>query len=133
MTERERLEEILLKMPIYEFVRYDEASSDTVYDIKKLADYLLNNGVIVPPCKVGDTIYVIPSRANWRINNMYESMKPLNRIYEQTVDEIHIYQSGYTVSSCEGIQHQPSVLFGETWFLTREEAEKALKEREENA
>ena len=59
MTERARLEEKLLKMPICEFVRYDEASSDTVYDIKKFADYLLNNCVIVPPCKEGDIIYKI--------------------------------------------------------------------------
>ena len=100
----------------------------------KTADYLLRflaSELNLPPCKIGDKIYVIPSSSHWRINNMYESMKPLNRIYEQTVDEIHIYRSGYSVSSCEGVQHQPSVLFGETWFLTREEAEKALKGREE--
>lgn len=24
-----------------------------------LADYLLKNGVIVPPCKVGDTVYIL--------------------------------------------------------------------------
>ena len=27
--------------------------------VEKLADYLLVNGVIVPPCKVGDTVYYI--------------------------------------------------------------------------
>lgn len=27
--------------------------------VEKLADYLLENGVIVPPCKVGDTVYYI--------------------------------------------------------------------------
>lgn len=32
-----------------------------MYDstIEHIADYLLENGVIVPPCKVGDTVYVI--------------------------------------------------------------------------
>lgn len=124
MTERERLIELVKGVDIMRKMRQS---------ISECADYLLKNGVIIPPCEIGDTIYVIPSRTNWRINNMYESMKPLNRIYEQTVDGIHIYQSGYTVSSCEGAQHQPSVLFGETWFLSRGEAAKALKEREENA
>ena len=28
-------------------------------DLGFIADYLLNNGVIVPPCKVGDTVYVV--------------------------------------------------------------------------
>lgn len=114
MTERERLIELLNEIRCF----------NSVYDA---ADYLLQNGVIVPPCKIGDKIYVIPSKANWRINNMYESMKKANRIYEQTVKEIHIYQSGYTVSACEGAQHQPGALYGETWFLTRGEAEKALE------
>ena len=126
MTERERLIKIVNAF-------MENATDELLYggDFDwKFADYLLDNGVTVPPCKVGDTIYVIPSRANWRINNMYESTKALNRIYEQKVEEIHIYQSGYTVSSCRGVQHQSRDLFGETWFLTREEAEKALKERE---
>lgn len=29
------------------------------YDLEFIADYLLDNGVIVLPCKVGDTIYWI--------------------------------------------------------------------------
>lgn len=32
--------------------------SDSVYEFDFLADYLLENGVIVPPCKVGDMVYV---------------------------------------------------------------------------
>ena len=118
MTDRERLVEIL-------------QDAEDCLDFETMADFLIDNGVTVLPCKVGDKIYVIPSKANWRINNMYESMKENNRIYEQTVEEVHIYQSDYTVGSCGDLQHQPSTLFGETWFLTREEAEKALEEREE--
>lgn len=29
------------------------------YGIENLADYLLENGVIVPPCKVGQNIYIV--------------------------------------------------------------------------
>lgn len=46
MTERERLIELLRQSGI------------TWYP-SKVADYLLENGVIVPPCKVGDTVYYI--------------------------------------------------------------------------
>ena len=81
-------------------------------------------------CKIGDTIYVIPSKVNYCINKRYECLKANNRVYEQKVEEIHIYQSGYTVSSCEGLQQHSGELFGETWFLSKEEAIKALKEYE---
>ena len=34
------------------------------YGIENLADYLLENGVIVPPCKVGARIYAVISRTS---------------------------------------------------------------------
>ena len=46
MTERERLIELLRQSGI------------TWYP-SKVADYLLENGIIVPPCKVGDMVYEI--------------------------------------------------------------------------
>ena len=94
---------------------------------KKVIREDIENGVIVPPCKVGDKIYVIPSKTNYRLN-IANGHTENNRIYEQIVDAIHIYLTGYTMSCCEGLQHQPSALYGETWFLTKEEAEKALEE-----
>ena len=78
----------------------------------KLADYLLANGVIVLPCKVGDTIYQIDGV----------------RIYASTIYEI-------TYTENKVIFVTGNVVFDErainnSIFLTREEAEKALKERE---
>jgi hypothetical protein len=29
-----------------------------------IADYLIDNGVVVPPCKVGQTVYVVDKRLN---------------------------------------------------------------------
>ena len=46
MTERERLIELLKNVPRNTRAFYDQ-----------FADYLLANGVVVPPCKVGDTVY----------------------------------------------------------------------------
>ena len=47
MTERDRLYDIIKNMPPE--VRTEE----------EVTDYLLDNGVIVPPCKLGDSIYEV--------------------------------------------------------------------------
>ena len=47
---RDRLIE-LLSVPIYPREGADPA--------EVVADYLLDNGIIVPPCKVGDTVYQV--------------------------------------------------------------------------
>lgn len=82
--------------------------------VKELADYLIANGVIVPPCKVGDTIYQTDGV----------------RIYTSTIHEIT-----YTLSKVIFVTE--NTVFDEqainnSIFLTREEAEKALKEIESN-
>ena len=64
MTERERLIELLNNKIDYG-VKVIESQMDdrnNFHDIKTndlVADYLLANGVIIPPCKVGDTVYEI--------------------------------------------------------------------------
>lgn len=90
MNERERLVELLLEF------------GATWYP-PKLADYLLENGVVVLPCKVGDTVY---QRDN------------AGQIYESTVKNI-IYDT-------DGIAFDERAV-GKTIFLTKEEAEQALK------
>lgn len=88
-----------------------------------LADYLLENGVIVPPCKVGDIVYQVTG----------------NFISEFRVRCIEIGVSSGQHSLIilhtellSGIATTGEVLwandFGKTVFLTRKEAEKALKE-----
>ena len=87
------------------------------------ADHLLANGVIVPPCKVGDTVYVIFSQFR-------------NEIAKCRIDEFCIQEDGkWAVADI----HYPNFVakrnaaipfwwFGRFAFLTREEAERALKE-----
>lgn len=76
--------------------------------IGAIADHLLANGVIVPPCKVGDIVYRICKqkypvdayRMRWE-----EDWVVLSRLFDLSmISEI-----------------------GKTVFLTREEAEQALK------
>ena len=78
------------------------------------------------PCKIGDTIYVIPSRANYGINSVNRH-KENNRVYEQIVDHITFYKSGYMLSTCEGHACVIEESYKETWFLSKEEAETALR------
>ena len=42
----------------------DGRSLDTHCDVASVADHLLANGVIVPPCKVGDTVYAVTLNTN---------------------------------------------------------------------
>lgn len=69
----------------------------------RLADYLLEHGVIVLPCKAGDTLYC-------------ESAIKGHITYLKAPDLEWIFEN--------------REIFGKEIFLTREEAEQALKERE---
>ena len=97
MTNRERLVGLMI-----EAKRTDpETGSFTDY----LADYLLKHGVIVLPCKAGDTLYC-------------ESAIKGHITYLKAPDLEWIFEN--------------REIFGKEIFLTREEAERALKERENN-
>ena len=101
MSERERLIELLLESePIK-----DRDLDDDWYDgeISDIADYLLENGVIVPLVKVGDTVYQTDTAG---------------RIYASTVKNI-IYDTSSIAFDERAI--------GTTVFLTKKQAEKALK------
>lgn len=90
--------------------------------VKILADYLIENGAIIPPCKVGDTVYDISEFVN---GCSYPE------IYEYKCDYITIFKDkdGETVFEIDAINFHFND-FGKTVFLTREDAEKALGERE---
>lgn len=93
----------------------------------RIADYLLENCVIVPPCKVGDKVWLIKS-INWQhtefeIKDGKVSMiqQKANKSWKFRITENHSVQD-FTVDK-----------LGKTVFLTREKAEKALKGSENNA
>lgn len=89
---------------------------------EQLAEYLIENGAIIPPCKVGDTLYDISEFVN---GCSYPE------IYEYTCEYITIFKDkdGETVFEIDAINFHFND-FGKTVFLTREDAEKALRERE---
>lgn len=83
------------------------------------ADYLLENGVIVPPCKVGDICYPLP-----------RSGKP---IVGRRISRITFSNNNTIIGYYENDgQYRPPLrtrIFCEDVFLTREEAENELAER----
>ena len=136
MTDRERL--IELKTQFVENFNCGnckpEESKCKKCLTEKEADYLLENGVIVPPCKVGDTVF---------------ELKASGKIVKGIVQSIHQNlvgneQGRWIVTSwfddyyantkeagfeCGTHLYSPFEDFGKTVFLTKEEAEKALAER----
>ena len=100
MTDREQLTALLMAGA------GDCLGKGGALNCSRLADYLLEHGVIVLPCKVGDTVYSI----EMRIVDKWVKYKVCEIPFSLT-----LWENGW-----------------EDIFLTREEAEKALKERENN-
>ncbi len=88
-----------------------------------VADRILANGVIAPPYKVGDTVYYI--------NIYFHIMLYRDRVYEAVVSRIVVTKYGVShvirIHGGHAVNEIPNVEFGKTVFLTREEAEQALK------
>lgn len=97
--------------------------NDAIYDN---ADYLLANGVIVPPCKVGDTVWHIRRTPEHMGDSYIVEAKvvciPI-RVYSDEVYSDLILR--YTQRN--GMPEEASSKLGKYAFLTREEAEKALE------
>ena len=117
MNERERLVELLK----------DNQGDSTYYmtdeAVQSVSDVLLENGVVVLPCKVGDTVYEICERRR--------SGKWQKAIVERVVHGIEIGIDKILTARCGTTAYVYLSRLGETVFLTREEAEKALKGGEE--
>lgn len=114
---RDRLKKLILES---EILCHTCGESTDSYCAEYLAEYLIENGVIVPPCKVGDTVYVI--------------------VQDSGIWEFEVRAAQMTV----GVNGQGAVWMrwcfvcadtirfkdediGKSVFLTREEAEQALK------
>lgn len=88
-----------------------------------LADYLIANGIILPPCKIGDTVYdFFDVRGfyhieEWEIENIVIGKNPSKCI---------LYCKSKRGNSKEKYHND---CFGKTLFFTREEAEKVMDMR----
>lgn len=126
MTERERLKDLLATVGNMRIMKCG---------LEECADYMLANGVIVLPCKVGSTIY--------RIDEMSKQCSYENEHY----DEFYCRNCRIRLNGDCDARKEPYIfvirnanaqtilgnehLIGTRAFFTREDAEKALAERSE--
>ena len=139
MTDRDRLIELLeavekdptITCPHFKTAITCKGCKYTINNVMcnhtlRMVDYLLANGVIVPPCKVGDKVYF-----PW----MYDGTSGIAileisciRLFRQNINLIFYDDVGNDMP-------MPSVFFfddfGKSVFLTKEEAEEKLRERSE--
>lgn len=118
MSDRERLIDLMIEAKRTE----PETGSSTDY----LADYLLKHGVIVPPCYLGNAVYT--KSGSKRIVEKIE----VGRVYNPE-RYFYIFTAYSNKTLSKGYIRFFDYEIGKTVFLTREEAEQALKERENNA
>ena len=90
--------------------------TDKVYEeyVSEIAEKLLDEGVILLPCKIGDKIYIV----RW---GKYEEQ--IVKKIEQCGKLLHVAFGWHGL----GYEWISAAEFGITVFLTQEEAEKALK------
>lgn len=126
MTDREKLLKLFEQ---FYFTCYTSCKTDSALknckecQHEQLADYLLEKGVVVLPCKVGDTVWIILGE-----DEIIKDFEILNVITSR--DRITLT---FTNKSCFTIWNgYCGDYFGKSISLTYEEAEKALREREKN-
>ena len=110
MTDKDRLIELLGKN--YNCVDRNKC-------LNEQADYLLANGVIVPPCKVGTKVYDIALGKiyEWDIASYIIDGEGLSFINLAYMEGNNLYSNTYRIAD-----------IGKKLFLTKEEAEEKLKE-----
>lgn len=101
---RDRLIELIKNAPVWKNGTFDEAC-------EFVADHLIENGVIVPPCKVGDKLYIVTAVSK--------------EIVESVVIGLWMADGVFSVLTIHGVIIADSL--GKAVFFTKEEAEKALR------
>lgn len=96
---------------LIELIKYKRHS-----ETSELADYLLENDVIVPPCKIGDKVWAICNRGG------------VKRPQESIVSDMYFTKNMEIVIVARYVARG---IWGKTVFLTEEEAERALRKEDD--
>lgn len=115
MDQREKLIELL------DIAFLDSDDNYGMPNIEQVADHLIANGVVVLPCKVGDTVWSTSPFTDGKVREGYISVF--------LVDE----GGAYGFSASFGVEPISAGFLideiGMTVFFTKEEAERALEKR----
>ena len=132
MTQKEKLVELIEdsinKWDFYLYHFDDERLYNDASEEKKksfeefISDYLLENGVIVPPCKLGDTVWMLITCSSTK--TIYQEGKRKQEHHQ------HTYIRSVEMTKLNFFRVIKDI--GDTVFLTKEEAEKALAEKRAN-
>lgn len=136
-----RLIELILNTPVLKFPSGSRAQGKTYQTAQNVADHLLANGVIVPPCKVGDDVYsIVSTYSKCRLGASWDEI--MCQGCEVECDSHGVYAirqervigiafdgswKALTNKSCGNYKRIGESIYG--LLLTHEEAEKALAER----
>lgn len=116
MSERGRLIELLRERQAYGRTGF----SSFPISNEEIADYLLAKGVIVPPVRIGQKVY--RTSGNFRGEKIYEGVVDQINAYEDRETRFYVYGHPLSFVECN---------IGKTVFLTKEEAEQALRKEDE--
>lgn len=136
MTERERLIELLkegstkagehirevTKKVLAEKGRFNSSTDcdrHNIYEIE--ADYLLENGVVVPPFEIGAKLYAVITNMHFVPDDVYECEVVWYALGEDGI------RPTVKIKSDNILNGANLGLYPEDLFLTKEEAEQALK------
>lgn len=103
--------------------------------VERLVDYLLENGVIVPPCKIGDTVYEVVKSRKGDYSHINTSTCIGFHIVNAPKKRGHTRHSYIVVhySATNSTRHFSFDKIGKTVFFAKEEAEQVLKGGANNA
>ena len=121
MTELERLTALILECAAIHECGFDP---DKRVPADKLADFLLANGVLLPPCKVGDEV--------WHVLNLKSSDAERWFMVKGGVQRLLYGANGISVETWDWGTYTENEI-GKTVFLTREEAEEEIERRKKHA
>ena len=122
MTDRDRLIELMSHKQQYGIAT--EEPPEAIYTIEnhQVADYLLANGVIVLPCKVGAEVFGLFDNDDEQRKEIYDG-----KILCYSLDENNLLWARMRYKN--GLTYWHTIDdFGKTVFLTKEEAEEKLRE-----
>lgn len=103
----------------------EQTEEDHCPHFKNKADFLIENGAIVPPCKVGDTVYLIK-------DNFIELCEVEGIHYTRRKNYVRIRPFYQEYWGNWSVYYTPSIRsFGKTVFLSIKQAEQKLKERKD--
>lgn len=122
---KDRLIELLQIAPNLDTLYHED------YEWERAAKYLLANGVIVPPVKVGQTVYHIRRTPESHGGSYIVEAKVVRIHIRLYADEVY-FEPVLRYTQKNGMPEEETSIFGRWFFLTREEAEKALAERSNN-